>query len=252
MVTALEAVGVRYVAEGGEVLIDGVDLAIAPGTVTAIVGPNGAGKTTLLRLLAAELAATAGEVRIDGVLVGSLGAAELATRRAVLPQHTLLQFAFSCLDVVMMGRFAAAPRSDESVVATAMDATDTSALADRIYPTLSGGEQTRVSLARVLAQEAPVLLLDEPTASLDLRHQELVMGTMRDLARAGAAVVTVVHDLQLAARHADRVVVLAEGRVAADGTVSEVMRAEVLEPVYGHRITTVAHPRTGQPLIVPD
>jgi iron complex transport system ATP-binding protein len=254
MTPVLEARRVRYVTEDGDVLVDGVDLAFEPGGVVAIVGPNGAGKTTLLRLLAGELAPTDGEVRIDSRAVDAFSAAELASRRAVLPQHTLLQFAFTCLDVVMMGRFAttADVEADAPVVAAAMEATDTTTLRDRLYPTLSGGEQTRVSLARVLAQEAPILLLDEPTASLDLRHQELVMATMHEVSRRGGVVVVVVHDLQLAARHADRVVVMAAGSVAADGGVGEVMRPEVLEPVYGHPVTSVTHPRTGQPLIVAD
>ncbi len=235
----------------GRHLLRGVDVAAVPGEVLAIIGPNGAGKTTLLRLLSGEWEPSTGSVEVMGRPLHDLGPTERARLRAVLPQHTLLAFAFRCLDVVLMGRYAALSGDDTAVVQRVMNATDTDALADRLYPTLSGGEQTRVSLARVLAQETPVLFLDEPTASLDLRHQELVMRTLRGLADTGAVVVAVLHDLNVAARYADRVVLLAAGQVAASGDTVAVLRAEIIEAVYQQPVTVVPHPLLGSPLVLP-
>ena len=242
--------GLGYVIEGRR-LLDGVDLAAEPGEFVAIVGPNGAGKTTLLRLLSGEWTPTSGSVEILGRPLPDLSPMERARLRAVLPQHTLLAFAFRCLDVVLMGRYAAISGDDAAVVERVMGATDTAPLRERLYPTLSGGEQTRVSLARVLAQETPVLFLDEPTASLDLRHQELVMRTLRGLADAGGIVVGVLHDLNVAARYADRIVLLAEGRVAAAGSTAEVLRADTIEAVYQQSVSVVPHPVLGSPLVLP-
>lgn len=232
-------------------LLDGVDVSATPGEILAILGPNGAGKTTLLRLLSGEWNPTSGSVELLGRPLPAMSLREQARVRAVLPQHTFLAFAFRCLDVVLMGRYGTAPGDDEAVARRAMEATDTADLAERSYPTLSGGEQTRVSLARVLAQETPVLFLDEPTASLDLRHQELVMRTLRGLADSGAVVVAVLHDLNVAARFADRVLLLSAGRVHAAGPTAAVLTAPVVEAVYRQPVTVVPHPITGLPLIIP-
>jgi len=178
----------------------------------------------------------------------------LARRRALLPQHTLLQFAFRALDVVLMGRYPHRDSSAEEDRATAdlaMEGTDTTHLATRLYPTLSGGAQTRVSFARVLAQETPVVMLDEPTVSLDLRHQELVMGLLRSLAGEGAAIIVVLHDLNLAARYADRVALMSRGRLAALAPTREVLRAELLSDVYQHPVMVVPHPHLDCPLVLP-
>ena len=242
--------GLEFVADGRP-LIDGIDIEVVPGELLAILGPNGAGKTTLLRLLSGEWAPTAGSVELLGRPLAAMTPIEQARVRAVLPQHTVLTFAFHCLDVVLMGRYAAASGDDEAVARRSMGATDSVHLADRTYPTLSGGEQTRVSLARVLAQETPVLFLDEPTASLDLRHQELVMRTLRGLADRGAVVVAVLHDLNVAARFADRVALLAEGRVHAIGSTRDVLTGPIVEAVYRQSVTVVSHPVLGSPLILP-
>jgi iron complex transport system ATP-binding protein len=242
--------GLGYHVDGRD-LIAGVDVAAAPGELLAIVGPNGAGKTTLLRVLSGEWTATAGVVELLGRPLSGLTPLEQARLRAVLPQQTVLTFAFRCLDVVLMGRYAATTGDDAAVARAALATTDSSHLAARSYPTLSGGEQTRVSLSRVLAQETPVLFLDEPTASLDLRHQELVMRTLRHLADGGAVVVAVLHDLNVAARFADRVMLLAGGRVRAVGTTADVLRAPIIEEVYEQTVTVVPHPVLGSPLILP-
>jgi iron complex transport system ATP-binding protein len=210
-----------------------------------------------LKLLAGDLRPSEGTVLLDGAPLSSFGARALALRRAVLPQQTVLQFAFSVREVVLMGRsphlgFAGSEREhDHEVVDRAMAETETVDLAARSYPTLSGGEQQRVSLARVLAQEAPVLLLDEPTASLDIHHQELVMETARSMAIHGAAVLAVLHDLNLAAATADRVAVLRHGRLAALGAPREVCTEDLLSEVFEHPMAVLRHPVRDCPLIVP-
>jgi len=221
----------------------------------AIIGPNGAGKSTLLKLLAGDLLPSAGEIRLDGVPLASYSAHELSLRRAVLPQQTILQFAFSSREVVEMGRSPyrerRGSRVGERMVVTAMTRTETTPLAARTYPTLSGGEQGRVSLAQVLAQDAPILLLDEPTAALDLRHQGLVMEIARELASTGAAVLAVLHDLNLAAAHADRLAVLCDGRLVANDEPWAVLNEKLLSDVYGCPIAVCPHPVRGCPLVMP-
>ncbi|WP_250304392.1 heme ABC transporter ATP-binding protein [Streptomyces sp. NBC_01267] len=241
---------------GGRRVLTGIDLTVRSGELLALVGPNGAGKSTLLAALAADLPATRGEVRIDGRPVGSWPAAELALRRAVLPQSAALSFPFPVEEVVRMGRapWAGTDREDddERIVAEAMAATEVAGFATRPFPALSGGERARVALARVLAQQAPLLLLDEPTAALDLRHQELVLRVCRERAAAGCAVVVVLHDLGLAAAYADRGAVLHDGRIAVEGPPAEVFTGELLSRVYRQPVEVLAHPRTGAPLVIPE
>ncbi|MGW1466392.1 heme ABC transporter ATP-binding protein [Streptomyces sp. NPDC002308] len=240
---------------GGRPALDDVSLTAHAGEVLALVGPNGAGKSTLLAALAADLPSDAGGVRIDGRPTGSWTAAELALRRAVLPQSAALSFPFRVEEVVRMGRapWSGTVRADEddAAVAAAMEATEVTAFAGRPFSALSGGERARVALARVLAQRAPLLLLDEPTAALDLRHQELVLRICREAAAAGDAVVVVLHDLGLAAAYADRAVVLRGGRIAVAGPPSEVFTGELLGEVYRQPVEVFPHPRTGVPLVVP-
>ncbi|MFG3035705.1 MULTISPECIES: heme ABC transporter ATP-binding protein [unclassified Streptomyces] len=249
-----EAVGVT-IARGRRAVLDGARVEVRAGEVLALVGPNGAGKSTLLAALAADLAPDAGEVRIDGRAAGDWPADELALRRAVLPQDAALSFPFPVAEVVRMGRapWAGTAREDEDddAVAEALAATEVTEFAARPFSALSGGERARVALARVLAQRTGLLLLDEPTAALDLRHQELVLGVCRERAAAGDAVVVVLHDLGLAAAHADRIAVLHEGRIAADGAPGEVLGAELLGRVYRQPVEVFPHPRTGVPLVVP-
>lgn len=249
--TGLVADGVSY-AVGGALLLEGVTMALRPGEVVAVVGPNGAGKSTLLRLLAGDLRPGGGQVRLDGKPLGDYGAAELARRRAVLPQQSVLQFAFTVREVVQFGRYPRddARERDEPAVRHALRAAEVEPLAERIYPTLSGGEQARAQFARVLAQEARYLLLDEPTAALDIRHQELVLNVARAQATAGVGVLAILHDLNLAAAHADRVVLLSRGRVAAAGTPWEVLTAERLSAAFEHPILVAEHPARPCPLIV--
>ncbi|MET7849412.1 heme ABC transporter ATP-binding protein [Streptomyces avermitilis] len=245
-----------HVHLGPRAVLTGIDLTVRAGEVLALVGPNGAGKSTLLAALAADLAPERGEVRICGRAARTWPPAELALRRAVLPQSAGLTFPFPVEEVVRMGRapWAGTPREDEddAVVARALAATETTGFAARPFPALSGGERARVALARVLAQQTPLLLLDEPTAALDLRHQELVLRLCRERAAAGDAVVIVLHDLGLAAAYADHVAVLHDGRVAAHGPPADVFEAALLTRVYRQPVEVLSHPRTGAPLVIPE
>ncbi|WP_030337103.1 heme ABC transporter ATP-binding protein [Streptomyces sp. NRRL B-1381] len=251
---AVEAVGLS-VRLGGRQVLDSVDLTAHAGEVVALVGPNGAGKSTLLAALAADLPAGSGEVRVDGRSTADWSAPELALRRSVLPQSAALSFPFPVEDVVRMGRapWAGTEREDEddAAVPAAMAATEVTRFAGRPFSALSGGEKARVALARVLAQRAPLMLLDEPTAALDLRHQELVLRICRERAAAGDAVVVVLHDLGLAAAYADRAAVLHEGRIAELGPPEQVFGGDLLGEVYRQPVEVFPHPRTGKPLIVP-
>lgn len=249
---AAEAVQVRL---GGRPVLRGVDLAVRSGELLALVGPNGAGKSTLLAALCGDVPLAGGQVRLDGVPLERWHPVELARRRAMLPQRTAVAFPFHAVEVVAMGRapWAGRPQraDDEAAVADAMRLTGIEELADRPFPALSGGEQARVALARVLAQRTAILLLDEPTAALDLHHQEMVLGIAQRRARAGDAVVAVLHDLTLAASYADRIALLAAGRLVADGTPWRVLTADRLRAAYQHDVEVLPHPRTGTPLVLP-
>ncbi|WP_406203656.1 MULTISPECIES: heme ABC transporter ATP-binding protein [unclassified Streptomyces] len=243
-----------HVRLGSREVLHSVSVTVRAGEVLALVGPNGAGKSTLLSALAADLPAAEGVVRIHGRPAGDWSAPELALRRAVLPQSASLSFPFAVEEVVRMGRApwaAVQPDGDDRAVAEAMAATEVTEFAVRPFSALSGGERARVALARVLAQRAPLLLLDEPTAALDLKHQELVLRLCRERARAGDAVVVVLHDLGLAAAYAHRVAILRAGRVAADGPPADVFSERLLSEVYDQPVEVLSHPRTGAVLVTP-
>jgi len=251
---ALEAAGVSVIRGGREVVSD-VDLVVRHGELVVLVGPNGAGKSTLLAALAGDLEPASGVASLDDRPLSGWTVRELAMRRSMLLQRIEISFPFTVLDVVRMGRSpwagTAAEEDDDLAISAAMADTDVTELAHREYPSLSGGERARAALARVLAQGTGILLLDEPTAALDLQHQELVMGVARARAAAGTAVLVVAHDLALAAAWADRVVVLERGRVVADGGSHEVLTEELLSRVYRTPVEVIPHPATGVPIIVP-
>jgi len=251
----LRARGVS-VHRGGRPVLERVDLDVVAGQILALVGPNGAGKSTLLAALAGELELAAGAVELDGRGLEHWATVDMARRRAVLPQTHTVGFPFTAREVVAMGRapWARTPRGDddESEIALAMAATDVNHLAARPFPALSGGERARVALARVLAQHTHTLLLDEPTAALDLGHQEAVLRLARDRTRTTtAAVVVVLHDLGVAAAYADRVAVLESGRLAACGSPREILTPDLLTRVYQHPVEVIDHPVTGAPLVLP-
>ncbi|AYF75757.1 heme ABC transporter ATP-binding protein [Nocardia yunnanensis] len=240
---------------GTRTVLDSVDFPVVAGQIVALVGPNGAGKSTLLAALAGELDLTGGSVELDGHALTHWTPLDMARRRAVLPQAHTVGFPFSAREVVAMGRapWARTARQDhdDTLIAAAMAATDVTRLAARPFPALSGGERARVALARVLAQDTATLLLDEPTAALDLGHQEQVLRLARDRAAAGAAVVVVLHDLGVAAAYADRVAVLDAGRIAADGPPRDILTPELLTRVYRHPVDVFDHPVTGAQLVLP-
>lgn len=249
-VLRLDAVGV---ALDGRPVLDGVTLDVRPGEVLALVGPNGAGKSTLLAVLSGERVPTSGAATLDGTPIAGYNPLELARRRAVLTQENSLSFPFLVRQVLEMGRSpwarTARLEDDDRALAEAAERADVAHLLGRRFTELSGGERARVSLARVLAQDAGIVLLDEPTAALDLRHQEDVLGIARELAAGGRAVVIVLHDLSLAGAVADRVALLAEGRLASIGTPHEVLTAEAVSRVYGVDVEVIE--RDGTLLVVP-
>ena len=246
------ATGVGVDLDGATVL-DDVTLEVAAGEVLVLVGPNGAGKSTLLGVLSGERRPSRGTVTIGGRDVASIRHSELARLRSVLTQENTVSFPFLVSEVVAMGRAPWARsiegREDVAAVADAMDAADVHHLAARRYTALSGGEKARVSLARVLAQQTPVVFLDEPTASLDLRHQEDVMRVARAIAAQGRGVVVVLHDLSLASAYADRLALISAGRLEAVGAPAEVLTEERVERVYG--LPVELHLVNGRPVVVP-
>ncbi|QFR33562.1 heme ABC transporter ATP-binding protein [Ancylobacter sp. TS-1] len=221
---------------GGRPLLDGASAEVRPGRVTVLIGPNGAGKSTLLRVLAGELRPRAGRVTLDGADIAALPPARLARRRAVLPQSVQVAFPFTVEEVAGIG----APRGADPAAHArrALARVELAALAGERYEHLSGGEKQRVQLARALVQltcgeGGGYLLLDEPTASLDLAQQLLVLGLMRELAAEGVGLLAVLHDLNLAAMVADEIVALKDGRVAARGTPAEVLTDTRIAELYG-------------------
>ena len=239
----------------GRALLDGVHVAPPEGRLTAIVGPNGAGKTTLLHVLDGELVPDRGTVTLDARELASWRPRDLARRRAVLPQHSELAFGFSVQEVVAMGRmpFDEPARTTEDHVAHVLEALDLVPFAERSWLTLSGGERQRVQLARVLVQlagvERALLFLDEPTNHLDLAHRVHVLQRVRERVEHGLTAICVLHDLTLAARIADHVVLLADGRVVSAGPPDQVLTADRLSSTFGVAIT--CHRGPDGPVFVP-
>ncbi|WP_297587974.1 heme ABC transporter ATP-binding protein [uncultured Corynebacterium sp.] len=229
---SVHAHGVTVIKQGRTILND-VSMHARSGEVTGLIGPNGAGKSTLLAALSGDISVASGRVKVGGNDVASTPAQELARTRAVMLQDVGVAFSFLVRDIVEMGRHPwGTSDKDAEIVDAALTTTGMTHLQDREVVTLSGGERARVAFARVLAQQTPVVFLDEPTAAMDVRFQEKTMGIVRGLAAQGVAVVVVLHDLQLAARYCDRVVCLKSGEVAATGSVEEVYSNDVLSGVY--------------------
>jgi len=237
VILSAEGVGVSY---GGRRVLDEVDFGLAAGEVVAVLGPNGAGKSTLIRALAGLARPSAGGVRLDGEPIGTMSRRDVARKLAFVPQFPVCDLGFTALETVLMGRaphasgLGLATATDLRLARDAMRALEVDRLEHRVLATLSGGERQRVMLARALAQEPRVLLLDEPTAYLDLRHQAASLDLVRERSRTeGTAVVFVVHDPGLAGSYADRVVLLASGRVRAAGEARAVVTEALLADVYG-------------------
>lgn len=247
-VLALEAV--RFGYRHGRPVVDNITAAASPGRVTALLGPNGAGKSTLLRLMLGHLTPWSGRVLLRDRTVGAIPPAARAAEVAYVPQRAGVSFAFRVREVVAMAQYATG--RDPARIEWAMRQCDLGGLEDRIFAELSAGQQQRVLMARAMAQlgaNAAAILLDEPSSSMDLRHVHEVMRHLRELAAGGLAVVVVLHDLNLAARYADEVWLMHDGRLAHAGPWSDVLTAAVLEPVYGVRLREL-HPEGDRPVFV--
>lgn len=251
----LENVSFRY--DRGLVLGD-VSLRIAQGEFIGIIGPNGSGKTTLLRLMAGILRPEKGKVELKGRNLSEMSRRSVAKLVAVVPQETPLTFPFSVREVVLMGRaphlpvFGFESGSDFEIAARVMGMTETAQFAGRSMGSLSGGERQRVLIARALAQQPEIMLLDEPTAFLDIRHQVEIFELVRTLReKQGLTVVTVTHDINLASLYSDRIVLLKEGKIFSEGRPEDVLTSVNIEDVYGSRILVDSYPGSGLPRITP-
>ncbi|MER9629495.1 heme ABC transporter ATP-binding protein [Mesorhizobium sp. M0296] len=250
------------VAIGGKRIVANVDFEARPGEIAAIVGPNGSGKTTFLRALSGDLGYS-GEVTVNGRNLSAMKPIEAAMLRAVLPQATTLSFPFTVREIVRLGlvggRSGALSGEDQRLPERALARVDLDGFAGRFYQELSGGEQQRVQLARVLCQVwAPVLdgkprylFLDEPVSSLDIKHQLIIMDIARDFARRGGGVVAILHDLNLTAMYADRIFVMHCGRLAATGSPQQVLSDELIEKVFDCRLKVGVLPAANMPFVLP-
>ena len=256
--TLLDARELRYRhSAGAPEAVAGVTLRLSRGEVVGVIGPNAAGKSTLARLCCGLLTPQQGSVSLQGEPLSRLSRRERARRVAFLPQHPPHDLSFTAHEVALMGRAPhlglwslEGPR-DLDCARAALQEVDALDLGDRPISQLSGGERQRVFLARAFAQEAALLVLDEPTAALDLAHQVLLVNALRRRAREGGGALLVLHDLALAGAACDRLALLHRGRVVAEGPPGEVLRPAVLSPVYGTEVEVVANPATGQPLVAP-
>ncbi|MFW5940132.1 MAG: ATP-binding cassette domain-containing protein [Halolamina sp.] len=240
---------------GNTEVLDGVSLDVNRGELVGLVGPNGAGKTTLLRVARGTLEPDAGEVRVGGDAVDTLSARAMGRRVATVPQDTAVSFTFSVREIVEMGRtphvprFGAMDEADHAAVERAMARTEVAEFADRPVTDVSGGERSRVLLARALAQETPLLFLDEPTASLDPNHRLRTFECVAELVGDGRAAVAAIHDLDTAARYCDRIVVVADGGVLADGSPESVLTSPILRKAFDVDTVVTPDPVTERPRV---
>jgi len=256
MTVSLAAGGLR-VGYGDRTVIDGLDLTVQTGVITVLIGPNASGKSTLLGALARLLAPTAGSVLLDGADIHAMPTRQVARRLGILPQAPTAPDGITVAELVRRGRhphrrFGVRQADDDHIVAAALLRAGVAELADRGLDTLSGGQRQRVWIAMALAQQTPVLLLDEPTSYLDIAHQVEVLDLLVDLQRdEGKTVVMVLHDLNQAAHYAHTIVVLSGGAVVATGAPGVVITEPLIEQVFGVPNRVIADPDTGSPLVLP-
>ncbi|MEE6262511.1 ABC transporter ATP-binding protein [Plantactinospora sonchi] len=253
----MRAEGLRL-AYGERVVVDDLDLVVPPGKISVIVGANACGKSTLLRALARLLGPSAGSVRLDGRAIHSLPTRQVARQVGILPQAPVAPDGLTVLDLVGRGRsphqtwWRQWSTADEAAVTEALAATGVTDLADRPVDELSGGQRQRAWIAMAVAQQTPVLLLDEPTTFLDLSHQIDVLDLVVDLNRRdGRTVVMVLHDLNQACRYADHVIAMKAGRIVAQGAPADVVTTDLVEEVFDVRCAVTVDPLTGTPLVIP-
>ena len=243
---------------GSTPIVEGLTVDVAPGAVTAIVGPNACGKSTLLRGLAWLMSPAAGQVILDGSDISRLRTKDVAKRLGLLPQSSIAPEGITVADLVTRGRFPHQTmlrqfsRADQQAVADAMAATGVTAIAGRPVDQLSGGQRQRVWIAMVLAQQTPLILLDEPTTFLDIAHQIELLDLFADLnAEQGCTIVAVLHDLNHACRFADQIIAMKAGAIVAQGNPADVITATLVEEVYGLKCQVIDDPETGTPLVIP-
>ena len=247
---AVEAEAVSFSVEA-KALLDRIDVRAGRGQFVGLIGPNGAGKSTLLRTLAGVLRHQQGRVRLEASDLRSMTARDVARIVALIPQIAPYTQGFTALELVLMGRYPHLGRfevegeADDRIARSAMRLTETEELAARTLDTLSGGERQRVFVARALAQRPRILLLDEPTSNLDVLHQLTVLGLVRTLVDGGLTAIAAIHDLNLAARYCDRLVLLSNGRVLTEGRPDEVLEPATIESAFGVRSAVYRDPATG-------
>ncbi len=239
----------------GQPIVNNASLSVQSGELVGLIGPNGAGKSTLLKAMLGLRTRTTGHILLDGVSFLDMPAQQRARNVAYLPQERHVEWRLPARDIIMLGRyphrahFGGPTAEDRAAVSSALDAVDGHAIADRPVTLLSGGERTRILLARALAVEAPILLADEPITALDPWHQLHVMEILRARARAGAGILVVIHDLALAARFMDRLVLMNDGAIAADGPPANVLTPDLLARIY--RIEALAGQNAGESYVLP-
>ncbi|MGO1286058.1 ABC transporter ATP-binding protein [Brachybacterium alimentarium] len=242
---------------GDRTVIQDLDLTVPDGSFTVIIGPNACGKSTLLRSMARLLRPSTGTVTLDGADLSSLSSRSIARSLGLLPQSAIAPDGIRVGDLVARGRFphrgflTRNTPHDLRVIAQALEATGTSDLADRLVDELSGGQRQRVWIAMVLAQETPLLLLDEPTTYLDIAHQISVLNLCADLHRQGRTVVAVLHDLNHACRYATHIVAMKDGRIVARGAPADIIDAALVQEVFDLPAIVIDDPVTGTPLVLP-
>ena len=247
---AIGAHGLTYEIEG-ETLLDGVSLRADRGQFVGLIGPNGAGKSTLLRTISGILRYRRGAVSLEGADLKTLSSREIASSLALIPQIAPYTYGFTSMELVLMGRyphlgrFQIEGKEDDRIARDAMRLTETEQFADRTLDTLSGGERQRVFVARALAQQPRILLMDEPTANLDVLHQLKVLDLVRRLVDDGLTAIAAVHDLNMAARYCDRLVLLSGGRVLAEGPPEEVLTPDTIASAFGVKSAVYQDPITG-------
>lgn len=251
---ALSAERVSF-RRGGRMLVDDVDCTVETGSLTALVGPNGAGKSTLLHLIAAVETQASGAIQLAGTPARTMRRRARARYTALVEQQAETELDLTVMDVVLLGRtphvspLAAPGGGDVDIARSALRRAGAEEFASRRFQELSGGERQRVLLAKAIAQQPMLLLMDEPTNHLDIQAQLHTLGLMRSLADDGVAILAALHDLTLAARFADRVIVIDRGRVAASGSPADTLTPELIRTVYGVRADVIPHPVDGTPLI---
>jgi iron complex transport system ATP-binding protein len=252
---------IHYGYQDNDILSD-ISLAFNPGEFTIILGPNGCGKTTLLKLLGGVLIPRCGDIFFKDQPMSKVSAKEMSQSRSVLPQSTQLTFPYTAMEVVLMGR---TPHvqwletdQDFEIAEKAMVLSEVLEFKERLYPTLSGGEQQRINFSRALAQIWSIqdtkrdrfLFLDEPTSSLDPSHQEKILDVAREWTQKGVGVIAVLHDMNLAAHYASRLVVLHQKKVYADGPVEQVLTQRMMQEVFKVKTEIISHPQTKRPLVI--